>query len=123
MNYSWDGLIQELAAAHKEVIEDIKSKFKGLQGDSSLIDDIKAFCAAVDWTVSSIASLQCVLLKCFGSLFLDAASIDSKHNPNAGAMDRSSVDQSSIRFPVCPLHQETYSLPGGYILFVNADGV
>ena len=52
MNYSWEALVRELAAAHAEVIEDIKSKFRGLHGDSSLIDDIKAFCAAVDWTVS-----------------------------------------------------------------------
>lgn len=47
---SWQ---DQVAAAHAEVINDIKSKFAQLNGGPSVIEGVKAFCAAVDWNVST----------------------------------------------------------------------
>jgi len=60
---SWEGWMAQLAAAHDEVVEDIKSKFREFREAPSFIDSVRAFCAAIDWTVRH---LDC----CFGlSLF------------------------------------------------------
>lgn len=46
---SWQ---EQVAAAHQEVIDDIKSKWREISGGPSLIESVQAFAAAVDWTVS-----------------------------------------------------------------------
>ena len=43
---------EQVAEAHAEVINDIKSKFKQFNGGPSIFEGIKAFCTAVDWSVS-----------------------------------------------------------------------
>lgn len=48
---SWEGWKAQVAAAHAEVIEDIKSKFREFREAPPLIDSVRAFCAAIDWTV------------------------------------------------------------------------
>jgi hypothetical protein len=43
---------EQVGEAHAEVINDIKGKFKNISGGPSVIEGVKAFCAAVDWSVS-----------------------------------------------------------------------
>ena len=45
---SWQ---DQVAAAHAEVMNDIKSKFAEMNNGPSVIEGVKAFCAAVDWSV------------------------------------------------------------------------
>ncbi len=56
---SWQ---EQVAEAHAEVINDIKDKFKQLSGGPSVFEGIKAFCAAVDWSVSRGFECRCFLL-------------------------------------------------------------
>lgn len=45
---SWQ---EQVAEAHAEVVNDIKGKFKQFSGGPSVFEGIKAFCAAVNWSV------------------------------------------------------------------------
>lgn len=45
---SWQ---EQVAEAHAEVINDIRGKFQQFRGGPSVFEGIKAFCAAVNWSV------------------------------------------------------------------------
>ena len=42
---------EQVVSAHQEVIADIREKWTELNGGPSMIEGMKAFAAAVDWTV------------------------------------------------------------------------
>jgi len=57
---SWQ---EQVAEAHAEVINDIKDKFKQLSGGPSVFEGLKAFCAAVNWSVSVDMTKEGILLE------------------------------------------------------------
>ena len=90
---------EQIAEAHAEVIADIKSKFKDINSGPSVVEGVKAFSAAVDWTVSRSRIIEIVnAAKCirFFNQNLTATALSL-----SGTMDHSSSGHPSVSFDLC----------------------
>ena len=83
---------EQIAAAHAEVINEIKKEFGGIKGGPSITESVKAFCAAIDW---SVCCLVCII----------STTMPPQPPPpliafcllGAGTMDHSFINDSSAR--------------------------